>query len=551
MNAHAGKTAIVNGTSSGIGRASADALARPGPAVFGTSRRTTANTDQRTNIARRGLAVGLDATSPSGMPAGIRRSGAAPAQVLAIVCVGIVLANLDLFIVNVALPDIARDFRDATLDSLSWVLNGYAIAYAALLVFFGRLAERHRRDRSFILGIALFTAASAACAAANSVTALVAFRVVQAAGAALMTPTSIGLLLASFPPDRRGGAVRTWTAIGGFAAALGPLIGGLLVSASWRWIFLVNVPIGVAAMAIAWWKLPEVPGHDVKRPSLWAALLVTGGIGALIFAIVKMNDWGWHSPQIGLSLAVSAVCLALFVRHCLRSSNPFVDPALFWIRQFTGATLALAPYSIAFGAMLFSIAVWEQEAWGWSALQTGLAIAPGPLLVPPTSMLLAGRLIARFGVGLTVTAGIVLFAATLGLWASFIGVEPNVGVLVLGMAMSGIGVGLALPALMGVSASSLPSSSFATGSGVVNMIRQAAMAVGVAMFVTIVASPGSPAARVTAFHRGWWIMAAIVALALIPTLLLIRTGRERQPDAKPLRATADDQSTRYRPLNRE
>ena len=132
---------------------------------------------------------------------------AKPGHVLAIVCAGICLANLDLFIVNVALPDIARDFGNAGLDDLSWILNGYAIVYAALLVFFGRLAERHRRDLSFLLGIAIFTAASAACAIATDVWTLVGFRLVQAAGAALMTPTSLGLLLAVFPPDRRGSAV--------------------------------------------------------------------------------------------------------------------------------------------------------------------------------------------------------------------------------------------------------------------------------------------------------------------------------------------------------
>lgn len=267
----------------------------------------------------------------------LRRRSATPGQVLGIVCIGIVLANLDLFIVNVGLPNIAGEFTDASLQDLSWILNGYAIAYAALLVFFGRLAERHRRDRSFLLGIGLFTAASAACAAAGSVGALVAFRVVQAAGAALMTPTSLGLLLASFPPERRGGAVRTWTAIGGFAAALGPVVGGVLIALSWRWIFIVNVPIGLAAMVVGWWALPEVPGHPVKRPSLWAALLVTGGIAALVFAIIEVNDWGWRSPRIWLSAALSVVCLALFVRHCLRSVNPFVDPALFRIRPFTGA----------------------------------------------------------------------------------------------------------------------------------------------------------------------------------------------------------------------
>ena len=132
-----------------------------------------------------------------------------PSHVLAIVCAGICLANLDLFIVNVALPNIAHDFGDAGLDDLSWILNGYAIVYASLLVFFGRLAERHRRDLSFLLGIAIFTAASAACAIADGVWTLVAFRLVQAAGAALMTPTSLGLLLASYAPERRAGAVRS------------------------------------------------------------------------------------------------------------------------------------------------------------------------------------------------------------------------------------------------------------------------------------------------------------------------------------------------------
>src|ERR1700749_498717 len=151
-----------------------------------------------------------------------QRGNASPPMVLAIVCVGICLANLDLFIVNVALPNIGRDFSDASLEDLSWVLNGYAIASAALLVFFGRLAERYRRDLSFLLGVGLFTAASAACSISVNVETLIAFRVLQAAGAALMTPTSIGLLMAVHAPERRGTAVRTWTAIGGLAAALGP-----------------------------------------------------------------------------------------------------------------------------------------------------------------------------------------------------------------------------------------------------------------------------------------------------------------------------------------
>ena len=455
-----------------------------------------------------------------------RASAASPATVLAIVCVGICLANLDLFIVNVALPNIGRDFRDAPLEDMSWVLNGYAIAYAALLVFFGRLAERYRRNMSFLLGVGLFTLASTACAAADSVVTLTAFRLVQAAGAALMTPTSLGLLLATFPPERRGGAVRTWTAIGGLAAALGPVIGGVLVTVNWRWIFLVNVPIGLVAMLVGWWKLPEVPGHEVPRPHPFDALLVTGGIGALTFAIVKVNDWGWRSPGIGISFIAAIVLLAWFVWGCLHSDSPFVDPALFRTRQFTGAALVMAPYSAAFGAMLLSVALWEQTAWGWSALKTGLAIAPGPLLVPITSLLFSGKLIARFGSAAVITAGIFFFVAGLAYWASVIGLEPNAALVTMGMIPTGIGVGLTFPTLMGVAASGLRSSSFATGSGVINMIRQAALAIGVAIFVAIVGSPATPVERVTAFHRGWWIMAPIAALGLIPTFFLIRPGRK-------------------------
>jgi EmrB/QacA subfamily drug resistance transporter len=442
-----------------------------------------------------------------------------PGQVLAIVCAGIVLANLDLFIVNVALPDIARDFNDTNLGSLSWILNGYAIVYASLLVFCGRLAERFPRNASFLLGVALFTAASAACALASSVEMLVAFRLAQAAGAALLTPTSLGLILATFPAERRAGAVRIWAAVGGFAAALGPLVGGLLVTASWRWIFLVNLPIGLLALVVGWIKLPRVPGHDVATPNLGAAALITAGIATLTFGIVKLNDWGWNAPAVMLSFAASAAMLALFVTHCLRSDNPFIDPALFRIRDFTRATLAMAPFSTAFGGFLLSLVLWEEGVWHWSAMTIGLAIAPGPFMVPVTSLLLARRLIARFGAATVVVAGLVIFAGGVVVWAVLAGPHPNLGFAVLCVIPSGIGVGLTLPTLMGLGTSALPASSFATGSGVINMVRQIGFAVGVAIFVAIVGTPGSAAAHIAAFRLAWWVMVGITALGLLPLLL--------------------------------
>ena len=443
-----------------------------------------------------------------------------PGQVLAIVCAGIVLANLDLFIVNVALPNIAQELNDANLGNLSWILNGYAIVYAALLVFCGRLAERFPRNASFLAGIALFTGASTACALANSVETLVAFRLVQAAGAALLTPTSLGLILASFPAERRGGAVRVWAAVGGFAAALGPLVGGLLVTASWRWIFLVNVPIGLLALVVGWIKLPRVPGHDVPAPYSWAAALITAGIATLTFGIVKLNDWGWNAPAVALSFAAAAVMLALFVAHCLRSDNPFIDPALFRIRDFTRATLTMAPFSTAFGGFLLSVVVWEEGVWHWHAMKIGLAIAPGPLMVPITSLLLAGRLIARFDARTVVAAGLIVFTGGVVVWAVLAGSQPDLGFAVLCVIPSGIGVGLTLPTLMGVGTSALPASSFATGSGVINMVRQIGFAVGVAIFVAIVGSPGSAEAYMAAFRLAWWVMAVITVLGLLPLVLL-------------------------------
>jgi EmrB/QacA subfamily drug resistance transporter len=448
-----------------------------------------------------------------------------PAHVLAIVCAGMVLANLDLFIVNVALPSMAQDFGNASLEDLSWVLNGYAIVYAALLVFLGRFAERYKRNNSFLVGIAIFTAASAACSAANSVETLVAFRLVQAAGAALMTPTSLALLLASYPPEGRGGAVRTWTAIGGLASALGPVVGGLLLIASWRWIFLVNVPIGLAGLLIGWWKLPEVPGHHVPRPDALGAVLVTVGVAALTFGLVKTGDWGWHSMGVLSSIAIAAVLLISFVIHCKHAKNPLVEPKLFKVRTFTGGALVMAPFAMAFGAMLLSIVLWEQGTWGWSALKTGLAIAPGPLLVPLTSLTVGGRLIKRFGAANVTAAGIACFTAGGVWWALAASPEPSYLTVVGGMMLIGVGVGLTLPTVMGAASGSLPPSSFATGGGVINMIRQTGMAIGVAVLVAIVGAPGSMAERVVAFQNAWWAMAAITATGLIPAFLLLRAKK--------------------------
>lgn len=456
----------------------------------------------------------------------LRRRDASPSLVLLVVCAGVVLASLDLFIVNVALPEMARDL-DAPLSSLSWVLNGYAIAFASLLVLFGRLAERRSRELGFLVGVLVFTLASAACGLATSVEALVAFRVVQGAGAALLTPASLSLVLATAPDERRHSSVRAWTAVGGLAAALGPVVGGLLVAVDWRWVFLVNVPIGLGALYVGWRRLPNVPGHPVPRPDALGAGLLSAGVAGLTLALVRGEEWGWDSTATLGTLGISAALVTVFVGHCLRARNPLVEPALFRAGGFAGSSIVMTLFSVSFGAMLLSLVLWMQDVWGWSALATGLAVAPGPLMVPLFSFLVAGRLIARFGPAPVVTAGMTIFAAGLGWWAAAVQVEPDyVGTLLGGMLLTGIGVGLTLPTLMATAAGSLPPRAFATGSAVVNMLRQVGLALGVALLVALLGRPESSDAALTAFRTGWLVLAAIALAGAVVAAVLLRTKAE-------------------------
>jgi EmrB/QacA subfamily drug resistance transporter len=469
------------------------------------------------------------------------RRDASSQLVLVIVCAGVVLASLDLFIVNVALPQIARDFHVRNgLADLSWVLNAYAIVYAALLVLFGRLADRYRRDRAFLLGVAVFVAASAACGAAGSTAMLVGFRIVQAAGAALLTPTSLGLVLASTTPEHRHRAVRTWAAVGGIAAAVGPVVGGLLVGASWRWVFFVNVPIGVLALIVGWLRLPHVPGHAVPVPGLLGALLITVGIGVLTLGLVKGGDWGWGSAATVAVLASSALALALFAAHVIHGRKPLIDRDLFRLRPFTGASVAALLFSAAFGAMLLSVVLWDQEVWGWSALRTGLTLAPGPLMVPLFANV-AGRLIPRLGPGPVIAAGSTIFALGTVCWAVSAGLHPDyVGDMLAGLLLTGVGVGLTLPTLIATGSASLPPQAFATGSAVVNMLRQIGLAVGVAVLIAILGTPRSPSGALAAYQAGWAVTAGIALLAGCAGLVLL-TSRPRAAlgEIRRLRWSAD------------
>jgi EmrB/QacA subfamily drug resistance transporter len=456
----------------------------------------------------------------------LRQRDASPALVLLIVCSGVVLASLDLFIVNLALPSIARDLHQKNLSTLSWILNGYAIVYASLLMLLGRVSERHSRDIMFLLGVILFTVASAACGAAPNLATLIVFRLVQAVGAALLTPASLSLVLATAAPEKRQSSVRAWTAVGGIAAGLGPVIGGVLVAASWRWVFFVNVPVGALAVVYGWRRLPHVAGHNVPRPDALGAVLITAGVGAMTLGLVQGNSWGWGSARVLAALAAAVVLLGAFVLHTMRHHNPLIPPALFKIRAFTGSSIVALLFSIAFGAMLLSIVLWMQDVWHWSALHAGLAFAPGPLMVPVFAFLLAGRLIKRFGPGPVIFVGATIYALGNLWWALRAGLHPNyLGQVLPGTLLTGAGVGLTLPTFMAAGAGSLPPASFATGSAAVNMLRQVGLAVGVAVLVAVLGNPvGGEAAKI-AFHHGWYVNAGVSFSAAVAGVVLLRARR--------------------------
>ena len=437
--------------------------------------------------------------------------------VFAVIAVGAFMAQLDLFIVNIAFPAIQQSFPGSTPSSLSWVLNAYAIVFAACLVPAGRLADLLGRRRTFQLGLIVFAVASAACALAPTLAVLVAARAGQAGGAALLIPTSLGLLLHAVPPARRAGAIGAWVAVGAVAAAGGPGLGGLLVEVSWKLIFLVNLPLAVAALAGSWLLLDEVRHpEEGGLPDLAGIALLIAGIGGVTLAIVEGPRWGWGSAVWLATLAASALALAAFLRRSSSHRAPVVELSLLRARSFAVSNVVMLLYGIGFGAMLLLSVLFLTGEWGYSALRAGLGIAPGPLTVALLSLRVK-HLVVRFGGRTVAVAGCVLLAAGAAWWLTRLGSEPAyLREFLPGMVVGGLGVALTQATLFGVVAVALPAHRFATGSGILNMSRQIGLALGVAILVALVGTEPS----LHAFHRGYAEMLIASTVAGAAALLL-------------------------------
>jgi MFS family permease len=377
-----------------------------------------------------------------------------------------------------------------------------------------------------LVGLALFMTASAACAAAPSVEVLIGARAVQAAGAALMLPTSLALLLPEFPPHRRQIAVGLWAATGGAAAAAGPPVGGVLVEGSWRLVFLVNVPLVLAAFAVGVKVLREAREPAGARPDGAGAALLAGAIGALALAIVEGPNWNWSSePVLGL-LAASILLVAAVAVRSTRHPAPVVEPELLKVRGFAFAGVAIVVFFMGFGAMLLGTVLFLTTVWGQPVLTAGLMLAPGPAMVAVLSVpaSLAGQRLSQTSVGVIGT----LFFALGGLWwLTHMSVTPDYASdLLPSLILGGIGVALTLPSAQGAGTATLPPSRLATGTAVLIMARQIGMALGVAILVAVIGTSGGGEA-VGAFQDAWVF---VIATAVTASLAMLAT-RSRRAEA--------------------
>src|SRR6516165_9023112 len=442
------------------------------------------------------------------------------------------MSSLDLFIVNLAFPYISRQYPGTSLSSLSWVLNAYTIVFAAVLVPAGRWADRIGRRRVFVAGLAGFSAGSVLCGLAPGVGLLIAARVIQAAGAGAMVPASLSLLLAAVPGAARAKALGTWSALGALGAALGAVIGGSLVQVNWRWVFWINVPVGLAAVVLAVRVVPESrdPGSR-GRPDVVGALLLAASVGLVAYALVKAPDWGWGSAGfIGL-LAASVACGFAMVMRSRRHHSPVIELELLRSRTFSGTFAASILYYAGFGAFVLSSVEFLTGVWHYSAVEAGLAIAPGPLMVLPFARVVAPRLAARLGgPGRVAVIGCLVNALAQLLWLWRIQTAPDyVSHLLPAQLLGGAGVGLAIPSLLGAGSASLTPARFGTGSGILNTARQVGTVLGVAGLVAVLTHVAQADPVAAYRHSLILIVAFFVAAGLTAAVLL--TGRPARPEA--------------------
>ncbi|MBZ5711524.1 MFS transporter [Nannocystis pusilla] len=433
---------------------------------------------------------------------------------------------LDTTVLFVAFPSITATFPTVPAAELSWVLNAYTIVFAAALVPFGRLADRWGHRAMFLAGSLGFTAASLLCAAAPTPWSLVAARVLQAAGGAALVPSSLALVMRATPRERWPVALAVWGATGAVAGAVGPTLGAALIEAlGWRWVFVINLPVGVFTLLLGRRRLSESrdPGSVMPAP-LGVLLLVIGAV-LVTLALVLGEAWGWTSRNTLGSLAAGAAVLAMFVIHQGRTRAATIDLSLFASSNFRWANAAAVMFGAAFTAMFLASVLFLTSVWRWSILAAGFGVAPGPLLVAVLAPRF-GRLAARIGQRPLLVTGGLLFALG-GLWRLWLlGAEVDyVRDYLPSMLLTGTGVALCLPQQASVVGQALPPNRLGVGNAVHQALRQFGGTLGVALAIGLTAGASGPPA-LASFDRVWWVM-VVGGLATALCSLPLRTGPAR------------------------
>ena len=387
-------------------------------------------------------AVGGDERRANGVE-GVRYRSARGRWVIAATVLGSGMAAIDATVIGIALPTIGRDFH-ASLGTLQWVVTGYTLTLASLLLLGGSLGDRYGRKRVFVLGVVWFALASAACALATGSTQLIVLRVLQGVGGALLTPGSLAILEASFAEHDRSEAIGAWSGLGGVATAAGPLVGGFLISAaSWRWIFLINVPLGAVVLLVSARHVPE--SHDPStsgRIDAAGAVLATVSLAGVAYALIEGPARGWSSAPVLASLTVGLVGAVAFVITEARSPSPMLPLGMFRIRQFAVTNAVTFVVYAGLGGVLFLFPVVLQVVDHYSPLESGVALLPMTLVMLVFSAR-SGRLAARIGPRLQMSVGPIVVGGGLALLSRapddssyLVGVLPAVLVLATGLAVT-------------------------------------------------------------------------------------------------------------------
>ncbi len=436
---------------------------------------------------------------------------------------------LDNTIVNVALPSIGRGL-DIGVSQLEWVVNAYTLSFAVLMLTGGRIADLYGRRLVFATGLALFTLSSFACGLAPSAAVLIAARSFQGAGGALMMPATLSIITAAFTAEERGTAIGIWAGVSGSALAIGPLLGGLLTEhVGWSWIFFVNVPVGIVALALSFVLIVETRAGETGQRLDLAGLATSGaGLLALVYGLIEANSYGWSSGTILLLFAAAGLLLAGFVVLERHTRHAMLNLELFRKRTFAGANIAALLVSLAMFGIFFFVSLYMQNVLGYTPVHTGVIFLPMTVLVV-ISAPLAGKATDLFGPRWPITVGMLLLTAALfsfsrlGLHASFLDLLP-------GMTIGGVGMGVAMGPMTTAALSTASVDEAGVVAGVITTSRQVGGALGIALMGAIVAAaetvprtdPRFPLQFVHGFQHALETGAAITLIGALAAALLVR-----------------------------